>query len=272
MDLPIETWHAAILKRRSRRTYLSNPVESGKLEKLEAVCRNFRPFPGARSELVLNSPEHIFQGIVGRYGRVNGALHYIAFIGNMDAPHVQEATGYMGEGVILEATALGLGTCWVGGFFRPEAVRRSLPLSENERVLSITPVGYPVPREDFSERLLEGLAGSRRRKSLTDLVLEGSPSGWAGKALEAARLAPSARNRQPWRFRVQSEAILVSEDGKPSLSSISKRLDCGIAMLHLELGSRAAGVQGRWEFLEFPDVARFVPENGERMSIAQFAR
>ena len=261
MNLPVETWYAAIFERRSRRTFSSKPVESEKLERLQAVCRDFRPFPGARSELVLGSPEPVFKGLVGRYGRVNGAPHYIAFIGNMDAPQAQEATGYMGEGIILEATALGLGTCWVGGFFRPDAVRRDLTLSQNERVLSITPVGYPVDQEDFSERLLEGLAGSRRRKPLTDLVLEGSSTGWTGKAIEAARLAPSARNRQPWRFRVQDKYIVISEDGKPSFSSISRRLDCGIAMLHLELGARAAGKRGGWEFLNFPDVARFSPDS-----------
>jgi nitroreductase len=258
MDLPVETWYKAIFRRRSRRTYSGEPVESGKLAKLEDVCRSFRPFPGVRAELVIDSPEDIFKGLVGRYGRVNNAPHFIAFIGDLDTPWVQEATGYMGEGVILEATALGLGTCWVAGFFRPDAVRRTLSLSGNERVLSVTPVGYPIAREDFSERLLEGLAGSRRRKSLPELIFEGRPSGWTQAALEAARLAPSARNRQPWRFRVQDRAIDISEDGKPSLSSISKRLDCGIAMLHLELGARAEGIAGGWEFLRPPAVARFI--------------
>ncbi len=49
----------------------------------------------------------------------------------------------------------------------------------------------------------------------------------------------------------------MAEDGKPSLTSISKRLDCGIAMLHLELGARAAGTSGSWEFLKSPGVAQF---------------
>jgi hypothetical protein len=29
---------------------------------------------------------------------------------------------------------------------------------------------------------------------------------------------------------------------------ISRRLDCGIAMLHLELGARHAGINGNWTF------------------------
>ncbi len=129
-------------------------------------------FPGPVPSLSCSSPENVFKGLIGRYGRVNGAPHYIAFIGNVDEARMQEATGYMGEGIVLEATALGLGTCWVGGFFRADAVRRDLALAENERVLSITPVGYPVTQEDFSERLLEGLAGSRRRNPLTSLFFK----------------------------------------------------------------------------------------------------
>lgn len=262
MELPVERWHPAIFSRRSRRTYLARPVESRTLASLQAACRDFRPFPGVRAELVLDPPEGVFTGLIGRYGQVSGAPHYIAFIGDLEAPNVQPAAGYIGEGVILEATALGLGTCWVGGFFRPDAVRRDLPLSKNERVLSITPLGYPVPDADFSERLLECLAGSRRRKALDNLVLEGRPAGWSMKALEAARLAPSARNRQPWRFLVQEDSITVLDDGRPALPGISKRLDCGIALLHLELGARSAGVSGRSEFLDPPEVARFSRDSG----------
>ncbi|MBM3310011.1 MAG: nitroreductase, partial [Candidatus Aminicenantes bacterium] len=81
--------------------------------------------------------------------------------------------------------------------------------------------------------------------------------GWPLKALEAARLAPSATNRQPWRFEVGDGSITVRIDGGREGGRFSKRLDCGIAMLHLELGARAAGVDGRWVFLPAPAVARF---------------
>ncbi len=40
--------------------------------------------------------------------------------------------------------------------------------------------------------------------------------------------------------------------------TVSKRLECGIAMLHFELGARAMGLSGRWDFLPSPDVARLV--------------
>jgi len=65
-------------------------------------------------------------------------------------------------------------------------------------------------------------------------------------------------NRQPWRFRMDDGAVVVSAVGFPTPAA-SPRLDCGIAMLHFELGARAEGCDGAWESLAGRDVARWVP-------------
>jgi nitroreductase len=258
MDLPVDRWYRAIPVRLSRRKYSSRLPEEDKLARLAQICREFRPFPEVRSELVRISPEDVFKGLIGSYGRVNGAPAYIAFIGNMNSSRVQEATGYAGEGIILEATALDLATCWVGGFFRPESVRRHILIKEEEKVLSVTPVGYAPPKKSGQEKIMSAAVRSRRRKPLSALVDGWMDAPWMAQALEAARLAPSARNRQPWRFRIEKGAVVIAADKAFSRSTISRRLDCGIAMLHFELGARAGGVSGRWEILLPPEVARFV--------------
>jgi len=258
MELPVDRWYPAIFIRHSRRTYSAEVPKEEKLARLDQVCREFRPFPEVRSQLVRKSPETVFKGLVGHYGRVNGAPMYIAFIGKMSSPSVQEATGYIGEGIILEATTLGLDTCWVGGFFRPESVRSQIDIQEGEKVLSVTPVGYAPPEKTRQEKIMSGLVKSRLRKPMAKLVGGEIPTLWMEKALEAARLAPSAQNRQPWRFRIEKDTVVIATDKSFSTSSISKRLDCGIAMLHFELGALAAGVRGKWEILPHPDVARFV--------------
>jgi hypothetical protein len=260
MELPVERWYPAIFRRLSRRTYIEEAPEEDKLARLDQVCLEFRPFPEVRSQLVRKSPQTVFKGLVGRYGRVNGAPVYVAFIGKMSSPRVQEAAGYTGEGIILEATAMGLATCWVGGFFRPESVRSQIDIRPGERVLSVTPVGYAPAEKDGQERIMSGLVKSRSRKPLGGLVKGEIAVVWMEKALEAARLAPSAQNRQPWRFRVEKDGVVIGVDRSFSVSSISKRLDCGIAMLHFELGALAAGAAGRWEILSSPDVAKFVTQ------------
>jgi hypothetical protein len=250
-------WYQAIFLRHSRRSFMSRRPEEEKVARLEALCREFHPFPGARAEFVRLSPDVIFKGLLGVYGRITGACFYVAFIGSGDGLNVEEGIGYTGEGVILEATALGLGTCWVSGFFRPEAVKAHLSLAESERVFAVTPIGYAERDYTFKDKIYRSLAGSRKRKLLPQICEGPGTELWQDKALEAARLAPSASNRQPWRFGLGGGSITVRTDGPKDSGRYPKRLDCGIAMLHLELGAAAEGVSGRWVPLRPPEVARF---------------
>lgn len=252
-------WYQAITKRVSRRRFRPEGLPQETLAKLELLCYQFR-FPEARAVLVLDNSGAIYKGLVGSYGKIKGAGAYIAFVGDIGFPHYQEKVGYLGEGIILEATNLGLGTCWVGGFFRPEVVAKQIYLDPGEKVLAITPLGLTDEQYSLEEKLLMGFAKSRKRKELAELTA-GIPSEqwphWVSQALEAARLAPSAVNRQPWRFMVEQDSITVKLDSPKDSYNIAKRLDCGIAMLHLELGAMAAGVRGQWQYLAGEEVAVF---------------
>lgn len=261
MDIPFSRWHLAIEKRRSRRHFDPNlPIAPETLAALDKVCNQFAPFPHARSRLVTESAKSVFKGIIGSLGKVKGASAFIAFIGNMDDPFVQEEIGYTGEGIVLEATALGLNTCWVGGFFRPEIAASLVKVSNKERVLAVTPVGYARESESWEEKLMTGFGRSHNRLALSRLV-RGLPRekwpDWVNESLEAARLAPSAVNRQPWSFDVQDDGVTVSIRTKRREFGVSKRLDCGIAMLHLEVAAIDSGCRGEWEFLASPQVAKF---------------
>jgi nitroreductase len=259
MDIPFESWYAAIPHRHSQRTYNGKRLSNESLDRLENLCEKFRPFGGARAVIVRDTPQGVYKGIVGSYGEIENAPHLAAFIGDMSVPEAQEAAGYLGEGVILEATNMGLQTCWIGGFFRPETLEQTLALGENERILSITPIGYGVRKKTTRDKVMSFAIRSHRRKPLEKLLTNSSEelASWSRTALEAARLAPSAANRQPWRFTVEADSITVSTGKVRDVSRISRRLDCGIAMLHLELGARVDGKKGRWELLSAPNVAKY---------------
>ncbi len=260
MEIPFSRWYPAIPKRRSRRQFEPTPVVPELLEHLRTVCTEFRPFPNARAVVVTESPDRVFRGAVGPYGKIKGAPAFIAFIGNMDSPHVQEEVGYTGEGIILEATSLNLATCWVGGFFRPKVVASLIGISENERVLAVTPIGYATERQTQEERLMTGFGLTHRRKALSRIATGLQKSEWTDwikAALEAARLAPSAVNRQPWKIHVEPDSITVSVNRRVPNFNVSRRLDCGIAMLHIEVAALSYGIKGKWEFLKPPQVARF---------------
>ncbi len=262
MEIPFRRWHGAIFQRRSRRRYDATPLEPAQLDNLKIICREFRPFPQVRAELINESPDEILRGAIGSYGKIKGAPTLIAFVGDMNDPPVQEKVGYTGEGIILEATAMGLATCWVGGwmFFRREAAASLLGIGEHEKVLAVTPVGRPVGEPTLEEAAMTGFGLFHTRRPLTEMVAGLDPaewSHWIKSALEAARLAPSAINRQPWRFHIESNIITVSMDNPSFNLGISKRLDCGIAMLHIEVAALDSMVKGEWQLLENPNVARY---------------
>jgi hypothetical protein len=134
------------------------------------------------------------------------------------------------------------------------------PLNVGERVFGVIPIGYGEKGWSFTERLLTGFGRTHRRKALGELLTdtrENDFSPWARAALEAGRLAPSAFNRQPWRFSTSRDSITISVVNNGSDRGMSRRVDCGIAMLHVELGALSEGVTGRWELLPDPQVARF---------------
>jgi len=254
-------WYSAIEKRRSRRQFdIARPVPPDLLIQLNSTCASFRPFPNARAELVTESSGRIFKGVVGAFGKVKDAPAFIAFIGNMESPYIQEEVGYTGEGIILEATALGLDTCWVAGFFRPDLAAALVGIAGNEKILAVTPVGYASKSESVEEKMMTGFGRNHRRKplnSLTSGLRKEQRHGWVKMSLEAARLAPSAVNRQPWGFHVEPDSVTVFVRTTGPEFNVSKRLDCGIAMLHIEVAAMTCGFHGEWDFLNSPQVARF---------------
>jgi nitroreductase len=260
MEIPSSRWYVVITKRRSRRLFVPKPVDPYLLECLNTVCKEFRPFTESRAVLVAKAPEEVFKGAIANYGKIKGAPAFITFIGNRRDPHIHEKVGYVGEGIVLEATALNLGTCWVGAFFRPEVAASLAIIKENEKVFAVTPIGYVKEKWSLEEKIMTGFGRTHKRKPLIELVTgmdELQWPMWVKAALEAARVAPSAVNRQPWRFHVELHSITISVDDLHDTYNISKRLDCGIAMLHIEVASLYYGVQGTWELLEPPQVARF---------------
>jgi nitroreductase len=252
-----DRWYAAVPTRRSRRAYDGTPPTPGELAALSLTAATFLPFDDARVVLIEQAPSSLFTGIIGSYGRVSNARSALVFVADGSSWTADEHCGYTGEGLVLEAHALGLVTCWIGGSFSRAVSRGLVDLCEGEVVRAVSPVGRPAAHLSGAERLLYGQARPKHRKPL-DQIAPGSASwpAWAVEGVRAAQVAPSAMNRQPWRFRFEGGSVVVSSSGAaPGLG----RLDCGIAMLHFELGARSGGADGAWEPLRAPDIARWVP-------------
>jgi nitroreductase len=255
-------WYEASAVRRSRRAFDPTPLGHDLLERLREMCDGFHPFPDARVALVAEPTVDVFSGVIGSYGKITGAPHLLCVIATVKSPHAQQHAGYVGEAAILEATTLGLGTCWVGGFFDAAKASTLVNLESDERILAVSPVGMPTQNLSGAERTMRTMAGSHNRKPIEKLVPEGTDGwpSWALAGLECARIAPSAINRQPWRFAYREPDMVISRDSIVETPKVTKALDCGIAMLHMELGALSQGVTGTWKDMEGGrSIARFTP-------------
>lgn len=274
-EMPVAEWAAAVVVRHSARTYDGRPVDPVSLGRLVAFCESLPGPEVARVTVLREAPSTLFTGIVGSYGRVQGAPSALVMIGGQDAFAFEESVGYLGEAAVLEATSLGLGTCWVAGFFDRSLASTLVPLTREERVLAVSPLGHPQPRARVGERVMKRAVGAHTRRPVKDVAPgfdEETWPAWAAEGVRLARAAPSAVNRQPWRFDLETgpaEAglapvaaeptgqLVISATGRGIDGNISRRLDCGIAMLHFEVGARLMGTPGRWEVLDPPQVARY---------------
>ncbi len=255
------TWYDAIAVRTSQRRYPATPLAADASAHLRAFCAAVQPSPNARLVVVDSDVDRLFTGILGSYGAVSGAPLAVAFVGRVGA---EAEVGYLGEAFVLEATSLGLSTCWIAGSFDKERADGLVELTPGERVMALTPVGNPLKRRPAGERLMRRVVGASARLPIEKIApgIDGSPGApawpsWARAAVEAARLAPSGVNRQPWRFRYDDGALVLTRSAKLYWTA---PLDFGIAELHIELGAACRGVRGTWEPLDEPDVARFVPD------------
>jgi nitroreductase len=263
-----------IVQRFSCRTYEKAPIRENLRTRLAnyASRTTVGPLGGeARFQLVAGWEEDLRElRSLGTYGFIKGATGFIVGATGSDGKHLEDF-GYLLEKIILFATDLGLGTCWIGGTFTRTSFARKIEVSEHEMVPSVASVGYIAKKPRRIDGLIRKGAKADNRLPWEDLFfhnnfensLKRENAGEYAEALEMVRLGPSASNHQPWRvvkagekwhFFLKrtpgyNERLLVKLTGMADL----QRIDMGIALCHFELTARELGLSGRW-VKEEPDI------------------
>ncbi|HTX70960.1 MAG TPA: nitroreductase family protein [Thermoleophilia bacterium] len=267
-------------RRYSCRTYEDRPLAAADRAVLEAFLASRTRGPlgsAARFRLLAAAPDDASElRRLGTYGFIKGATAFL--VGAVrKGPRDHEDYGCLMEEIVLEATRLGLGTCWLGGTFtRGTFTSRFGGVGRDETIPAVVSTGYPG--EDGTERIRERTEGTRRfppaelffaEEWMEPLgedpaALAAAADGYAD-ALEAVRMAPSATNRQPWRIvrRGRDWHFYLARTkgyGRGSLGfrllriADLQRVDLGIAMCHFELVAREHGLAGAWTVAD-PGIA-----------------
>ncbi len=253
-----------IRERTSRRTYSGQPLEDTMREKIIKLLKNhnlkspFSEYAGkARFELI-SVPEFDpnERKKIGTYGLIKGAQDFM--VGAVENSKCdREHFGYLMETIILAATDMGLGTCWLGGFFNKSLFSAKINSSSNEIVPAITPIGNYIKRT-IKEKAIRKFVKANKRFSWDHLFFNGimnipltpEDCGKYSELLEMVRLGPSASNKQPWRIIKDSKKNMFHFYTVKTNSVYSKfpPLDIGIAVCHFNLTAQELGFNGIWIF------------------------
>ncbi len=257
-----------IRRRFSCRVYNERPIDATKQQDLLAFIESLPagPFGGRpRFRLVAatETDRASLRGL-GTYGFIRGATGFIIGAVEPGGKYLEDF-GYLMEAIILHATSLNLGTCWLGGTFTKSSFARKIDLGTSETMPAVTAIGEFIRSEQVRQGLVSGIAEAGRRLPWESLFFDvkfGTPldrasAGAYAMPLSMVRIAPSASNKQPWRvvkdgscwhFYLQRTPGYRRDALKTLLDLCDlQRVDMGIALCHFELTAREMGLAGYWE-------------------------
>lgn len=211
--------------RHSVRAFNDRKIEADAADRLRSVIDRCNKEGGLHIQLCLDDPK-AFEGFMAHVGKFSNVQNYIALIGK-ESRELEENIGYYGEKIVLEATDLGLGSCWVAKTYSKG--KCGCTLENGEKLVCVIAFGY------FDQGGVP-----RKTKSVEELShVKGEMPDWFRYGMEAAQLAPTAMNEQ--RFHISLDGDIVT--AKPGIG-LDTKVDLGIVKCHFELG--AGNANWKW--------------------------
>ena len=236
----------AIEQRISCRAYANEPIATQALERIRDETEACAGESGVR--FCLHVPSQDGSNIALSPKMFAGQpFAYLTCVGPDDA-RTRELVGYFGERIVLCATALGVGSCWVAGTFDRSATTCDIP--DGEALHDVIPLGVPMASTPLKQRSIRKAirAKSKRKERMYEgpTSLADAPQ-WIRAAIDAVWKGPSAVNEQPVVF-VQESADAPVRTELPRFRRDLEHTDLGIAKLHFLLGAAAHARPGTWEW------------------------
>jgi len=216
-----EELYQAIFKRKSIRKYQQGNLSSKELRAVEDFLKS--------AEVI--DPEIKFEAKIVDSDQVKSLIpirapHYLQFFSEEKGDHLLNA-GFILQQLDLYLAANDLGSCWFG-MAKPK--KEIIADSELEYLITLV---FGRAAEKNQRDSIEDF----NRKTLSE-IKEGSDYY---DLLEAARLAPSATNGQPWYFKVEDAQIHLFQNEPNFIKKFfyqkMNSIDMGICLAHLWLAA-----------------------------------
>ncbi len=260
------TWIKWIQERISVRTFEEIEIQESVMVSLNSFIQQTQlgMDKNLRFEIIEKTDDTNQTQKLGTYGIIKGTNSFIAGIMNNQTANALEL-GYHLEKIILYATGLGLGTCWLGGTYNRKDFENYLSLNQNETLAVLIAFGYKKDKQSLIESTMRLVAKSNQRKPWkelffnqnTDTELLTEETGSYATVLEMVRIAPSASNKQPWRIIKTNHSYDFYLCRTPAYGIATYDLqlnDLGIAKCHFELAANELNLKGQWSTKMDPNI------------------
>lgn len=272
-----------ILKNKSVRDFETTPVKA----ELAEILLNFSKeckglIENIETEVFILDHEAYYrlENVAGYRGYMIEAPNYLVIL-TEKKEHCIENAGYLGQNFILKALELGLDSCWVT-FSDGSQVAQRLGFSGEKQAVALIALGYGKEgqKETVINHTKAGGNSSKAEVSLKEdkesfrmsveeiVFLQNWDKTASAEELENrglleafyfARLAPSAWNRQPWRFLVKDGRVELAVKKDDFSSSYEGRIAAGIIMLYFEAILGITLFETKWQLQQDNEAA--VPQN-----------
>lgn len=170
-----------IKARNSTRNYSNKPVEQEKVEQILTAAQLAPSWKNGQcwKFIVVNDPDKKKELIrctnIFNQSWLGNEHSIIVACGNPKQSGFSNEQSYYlvdvaiaMQNLVLAATSLGLGTCWIGAFDE-EKIKKLLNVPEIFRVVALTPLGYPARTEGIAGTIAKKFARSKNRKPLSEV-------------------------------------------------------------------------------------------------------
>lgn len=204
-------------------------------------------------------------GCAGYHGFMVEAPYYMILLSENRDRSLENA-GFVGEDMVLKLTELGLGSCWIT-ILDPEKLKEQVGIVSDKQPAALIAYGYEKAEigtlridikspSNINLKQRSGLVAPKLY--IEDAVYEGTwgqPSQidlWPRnsslyRALIAACCAPTALNRQPFRFIMDGHQMYLVILKDEMTTAENEGLNTGIIMHHFAMVmTRQSGLHGTW--------------------------
>ena len=194
----------AIFVRKSVRSYTNEGISP---KVLEDILKQFDEinglFGGVETELAIfdnRQNDYKMLSILG----IKAPYYLVLYSEEKDRAMMN--AGYLMEQLSLYMYTRGIGSCFIGN----PIIKKKYQYRDKKRMMVV--MAFGKPKGSCYRKQAEA-----KRLSLDDLcVYKETPRQWMKQLLDAARMAPSSMNSQPWRFVVFDSRIHIFSKKHPS--------------------------------------------------------